>query len=226
MVLAEVRNLCKNYQVGPETVHALRNVNLTFDEGSYTAVMGHSGSGKSTFLNIIGCLARPPSGHYFLGGDDVAQLDDNAMSDVRGRRIGFIFQSFNLIAQLTLQENIEVPLFYQGVPAHERRDRAVALAEMVGLGHRLRHRPSELSGGQQQRVAIARSLVNDPLIILADEPTGNLDSNTQKEIMAVLETLAERGKTIIMVTHEDDVAAHARRKVVLHDGQVASITER
>ena len=226
MALAEVRNLSKDYQVGPETVHALRDVNLTFDEGSYTAVMGHSGSGKSTFLNIIGCLDRPTSGQYFLGDQDVAKLDDNAMSDVRGRRIGFIFQSFNLIAQLTVQENIEVPLFYQGVPAHLRRERAKAMAELVGLGHRLRHRPNELSGGQQQRVAIARSLVNDPLIVLADEPTGNLDSATQKEIMAVLEGLTERGKTIIMVTHEDDVAACARRRVILRDGQVASIDDR
>jgi len=225
MSLAEVRKLSKNYQVGPETVHALREVDLAFVSGSYTAIMGHSGSGKSTFLNILGCLDRPTSGHYYLGGDDVSQLDDDAMSDARGRHLGFIFQSFNLIAQLTVEENIEVPLFYQGVPAHLRREKAAATADLVGLGHRLRHRPSELSGGQQQRVAIARSLVNDPLILLADEPTGNLDSGTQRDIMAVLDTLNQEGKTIILVTHETDVAAHARRKVTLHDGRVDSIVE-
>jgi len=225
MSLAEVVHLHKNYQVGPETVHALRDVTLGFDGGSYTAVMGHSGSGKSTFLNIIGCLDRPTSGHYILGEDDVSGLNDDAMSDVRGRDIGFIFQSFNLIAQLTVEENIEVPLFYQGVPAHLRREKAAATADLVGLGHRLRHKPSELSGGQQQRVAIARSLVNDPLILLADEPTGNLDSATQREIMGVLDALNEEGKTIILVTHENDVAAHAHRTVTLHDGRVDSIVE-
>ena len=225
MALAEVRNLSKNYRVGPETVHALRDVSLEFDAGGYSAIMGHSGSGKSTFLNLIGCLDRPTSGQYLLGDRDVAQLDDDAMSEVRGTRIGFVFQSFNLIPQLTVQENIEVPLFYQGVPAHERRERARELAERVGLSHRLRHRPKELSGGQQQRVAIARSLVNDPLIILADEPTGNLDSRTQKDIMAVLRDLNERGKTIIMVTHEEDVAACAHRRIHLHDGRVDRIED-
>ena len=225
MALAEVRNLSKNYQVGPETVHALRDVSLVFAPGSFTAVMGHSGSGKSTFLNIIGCLDRPTSGNYFLGDQDVAHLDDNALSDVRGRHIGFVFQSFNLIPQLSVQENIEVPLFYQGVPAHIRRQKAQAMAELVGLGHRLRHKPNELSGGQQQRVAIARSLVNDPLIILADEPTGNLDTATQRDIMSILQKLNEQGKTIILVTHETDVGACARRKVVLKDGLIDSIQE-
>jgi putative ABC transport system ATP-binding protein len=225
VALAEVRNLSKEYHVGPETVHALRGVSLVFDSGSYSAIMGHSGSGKSTFLNLIGCLDRPTSGQYFLGDQDVAQLGDDAMSEVRGTRIGFVFQSFNLIPQLSVEENIEVPLFYQGVPAHERRERARELAELVGLSDRLRHRPRELSGGQQQRVAIARSLVNDPLIILADEPTGNLDSGTQKDIMAVLRDLNQRGKTIIMVTHEEDVAACAHRRITLHDGRVDRIEE-
>ncbi|HOI54784.1 MAG TPA: ABC transporter ATP-binding protein [Phycisphaerae bacterium] len=225
MTLAEVRNLCKNYRVGPETVHALRDVSLVFDEGSYTAVMGHSGSGKSTFLNLLGCLDVPTSGQYLLGGQDVAQMDDDELSDVRGRYIGFVFQSFNLIAQLTVQENIELPLFYQGVPAHLRREKADQLAVEVGLAERLRHRPSELSGGQQQRVAIARSLANDPLIILADEPTGNLDSATQHEIMALFGRLNAQGRTIIMVTHEDDVAACAKREVHLSDGHIDRITE-
>ena len=222
MILAEVRRLCKNYQVGPETVHALRDVDLAFEEASYTAIMGHSGSGKSTFLNIIGCLDRPTAGQYILGREDVAQLDDNAMSEVRGTRIGFVFQSFNLIPQLTVQENIEVPLFYQGVPAHQRRELAGHMADLVGLSDRLRHRPSELSGGQQQRVAIARSLANDPLIILADEPTGNLDSVTAGEILDLLSELNRNGKTIIMVTHEPDVGQRAKRIVRLKDGMIES----
>lgn len=226
MILAEVRDLCKNYQVGPETVRALQHVDLAFEEGSYTAVMGHSGSGKSTFLNLVGCLDRPTSGQYFLGGQDVSQLDDNALSDIRGQHIGFVFQSFNLIAQLTVEENIELPLFYQGLPAHLRRERAAEMGRRVGLGDRLLHRPNELSGGQQQRVAIARSLVNDPLIILADEPTGNLDTATQKEIMAVFEELNQQACTIIMVTHEDDVAAWTQREIHLRDGRVDHITER
>lgn len=226
MILAEVRDLCKNYQVGPETVHALQQVNLAFEEGSYTAVMGHSGSGKSTFLNLLGCLDRPTSGRYLLGGQDVSQLDDNALSDIRGQHIGFVFQSFNLIAQLTVEENIELPLFYQGLPAHLRRERAAEMGHRVGLGDRLLHRPNELSGGQQQRVAIARSLVNDPLIILADEPTGNLDTATQKEIMVVFEELNRQACTIIMVTHEADVAAWTRREIHLRDGRVDRITER
>ena len=226
MILAEVRDLCKNYQVGPETVHALQHVDLSFEEGSYTAVMGHSGSGKSTFLNLLGCLDRPTSGQYFLGGQDVSQLDDDTLSDIRGKYIGFVFQSFNLIAQLTVEENIELPLFYQGLPAHLRREKAAEMGRRVGLGDRLHHRPNELSGGQQQRVAIARSLVNDPLIILADEPTGNLDTATQKEIMTVFEELNSQACTIIMVTHEADVAAWTRREIHLRDGRVERIAER
>ncbi len=223
MMLAEVQNLSKNYQVGPETVHALREVNFAFEEASYTAILGHSGSGKSTLLNLLGCLDRPSSGRYLLGGQDVSRFEDNALSEVRGRYIGFVFQSFNLVPQLTVRENIEVPLFYQGVPAHQRHERAVEMAGRVGLSHRLRHRPSELSGGQQQRVAIARSLVNDPLLILADEPTGNLDTGTQKEIMDLFRLLNQQGKAIIMVTHEEDIAARAHRRVYLSDGRVERV---
>jgi len=225
VILAEARDLCKNYQVGPEIVHALRHIDLEFEEGSYTAIMGHSGSGKSTFLNLLGCLDQPSSGHYFLGGQDASPLDDNALSDIRGQHIGFVFQSFNLIAQLTVEENIELPLFYQGLPAHVRREKAAEMGRRVGLGNRLLHRPSELSGGQQQRVAIARSLVNNPLIILADEPTGNLDSTTQKEIMTVFEELHQQGRTIIMDTHEDDVTSWTQRKIYLRDGRVDRIVE-
>ncbi len=220
MSVAEVRNLSKRYQMGPETVHALRDVSIVFGEGDYTAIMGHSGSGKSTLLNVLGCLDRPTGGEYFLGGQNVATLSDDQLSAVRGKHIGFVFQSFNLIAQLTVQENIEVPLFYQGVASRQRRQRSAELAEMVGLEHRLHHRPTELSGGQQQRVAIARSLANDPLVILADEPTGNLDTATQHEILAIFEKLNRAGKTIIMVTHEDDVAACAKRRIILADGLV------
>jgi putative ABC transport system ATP-binding protein len=221
--VAEVRNLSKNYQMGPETVHALRDVSIVFGDGDYTAIMGHSGSGKSTLLNLLGCLDRPSGGQYFLGGEDVSKLSDNDLSLVRGKHIGFVFQSFNLIAQLTVQENIEVPLFYQGIPARIRRRRSAELARMVGLDHRMRHRPKELSGGQQQRVAIARSLANDPLVLLADEPTGNLDTGTQKEILAIFDDLNSAGKTIIMVTHEDDVAACAKRRIILSDGLIKHV---
>lgn len=209
--------------MGPETVHALRDVSIVFDDGDYTAIMGHSGSGKSTLLNLLGCLDRPSGGQYFLGGQDVSKLDDDQLSVVRGKHIGFVFQSFNLIAQLTVQENIEVPLFYQGVPAGARRRRSAELAAMVGLEHRMGHRPTELSGGQQQRVAIARSLANDPLVILADEPTGNLDSATQQDILAIFDKLNADGKTIIMVTHEDDVAGFAKRRIFLSDGLIKNV---
>ena len=220
MALAQVRDLWKVYHLGVVEVPALRGVSLEFDEGEYVAVMGHSGSGKSTLLNLLGCLDRPTSGKYVLGGEDVSTLDDDALSDIRSQKLGFIFQSYNLIAQLSLVENIEVPLFYQGVHRHERRRMATKIAERVGLGDRLDHRPTELSGGQQQRVAIARSLVNDPLLLLADEPTGNLDSETTGEILDLLDELNRAGKTIVMVTHEDDVSARAHRIVRLSDGRV------
>lgn len=218
--IAELRDLRKVYDLGEVKVEALRGVDLQFEEGDYVAIMGASGSGKSTLLNLLGCLDRPTSGQYVLGGQDVSELDDDELSEIRGRRIGFIFQSYNLIQQLSVVENIEVPLIYQSGASEESRERCVELARMVGLGERLDHRPNQLSGGQQQRVAIARSLVNDPFIILADEATGNLDSRTSDEIMDLLGRLNDAGKTIIMVTHEENIAEHARRVVRMKDGRV------
>jgi len=204
------------------TVHALRGVSLEFYQGEYIAIMGASGSGKSTMLNLLGCLDRPTAGSYYLGGRDVAGLDDDELSEIRSRYLGFIFQSYNLIQQYTVLENIQLPLTYQGtgVISPAAQERSVEVAGLVGLGDRLDHRPSQLSGGQQQRVAIARSLINDPYIILADEATGNLDTTTSHEIMEVLEKLNDSGKTIIMVTHEDDIAACAKRIIKMRDGLV------
>ena len=224
MVIAEVRDLVKVYRMGLTEVYALRGMSLTFEKGEYVAIMGPSGSGKSTLLNILGCLDTPTSGSYYLGGEDVARFTDADLSAVRSRRLGFIFQSYNLIQQLSVVENIEVPLYYQGWSERESLRRAAALARAVGLGDRLDHRPTELSGGQQQRVAIARSMANDPLVILADEPTGNLDSSTGREILAVLDQLSGQGKTIISVTHDSEVAARAKRRVHLVDGQVVDDT--
>jgi putative ABC transport system ATP-binding protein len=221
--MATVQNLVKDYFLGDHTVHVLRGLNLTFEEGDFVALMGPSGSGKSTLLNVLGCLDRPTSGVYLLGNQNVSEMDDDQLSAVRSKYLGFIFQSYNLLPQYTVVENIEVPLLYQGIPLDEQtKARCIALAEMVGLGHRLDHRPLQLSGGQQQRVAIARSLVNDPHVILADEPTGNLDSRTSDEIMQMLTELNGAGKTIIMVTHENDIADWARRVIRLRDGQVES----
>jgi putative ABC transport system ATP-binding protein len=205
-------------------VHALCGVTVDFYEGEYVAIMGASGSGKSTMLNLLGCLDRPTSGEYFLGGNDVARLSDDELSEVRSRYIGFIFQSYNLIAQYTVTENIQLPLTYQGSGdiSEEQQRRTEELAGLVGLGDRLDHRPMQLSGGQQQRVAIARSLANDPYIILADEATGNLDTKTSHEIMAMLGKLNDAGKTIIMVTHEDDIAEHAKRIIRMRDGVIVS----
>jgi putative ABC transport system ATP-binding protein len=219
-LVAELRNVWKIYDLGEVIVEALRGVDLTFAASDFVAIMGASGSGKSTLLNLLGCLDRPTSGDYFLGRRNVATLDDNELSEIRGQHIGFIFQSYNLIPQLTVVENIEVPLYYQGRINPKMREYCVELAAMVGLADRLGHRPTQLSGGQQQRVAIARSLVNDPYIILADEPTGNLDSQTSGEIMELLSQLNDAGKTIIMVTHETDIASHARRVVRMRDGRV------
>ncbi len=204
------------------TVHALRGVSVDFHPGEYIAIMGASGSGKSTMLNLLGCLDRPTGGEYLLGGRDVAGLDDNELSEIRSRYLGFIFQSYNLIQQYTVLENIQLPLTYQGTGeiSEEAQERSVEVAGLVGLGDRLDHRPSQLSGGQQQRVAIARSLINDPYIILADEATGNLDTKTSQEIMEVLEKLNDSGKTIIMVTHEDDIAACAKRVIKMRDGLI------
>lgn len=219
---ASVEEVTKEYVLDGETVRALRGVSLEVPEGDYVAVMGASGSGKSTLLNLLGCLDRPTAGKLMLGDDDVSKLDDDQLSEIRASRIGFIFQSYNLIPQLTVLENIQVPLYYQGRLTGRDRDRCHELARMVGLADRLKHRPTQLSGGQQQRVAIARSLVNDPYFILADEPTGNLDSVTTVEILGLLDTLNEAGKTIIMVTHEDEVGARAKRIVRLRDGNILS----
>jgi putative ABC transport system ATP-binding protein len=201
-------------------VRALRGVSLEFPEGDFAAVMGASGSGKSTLLNLLGCLDRPSSGKYLLGGKDVSQLNDTELSHVRSRYLGFIFQSYNLIPQLNVVENIQVPLFYQGQITRQTRERCIRLAKLVGLSERLDHRPFQLSGGQQQRVAIARALVNNPHIILADEPTGNLDTATGKEILDLLVALNHSGKTIIMVTHEPSIAARAKRIVRMRDGRL------
>ena len=215
-----MKNLCKNYQLGTVEVQALRNINLIINEGEYVAIMGPSGSGKSTLLNMIGCLDRPTSGSYHIGGEDVSLLDDDQLSLIRGARIGFVFQSFNLISQLNIIENIEIPMYYQGLSEHNSLERARELAALVGLGDRTKHRPSELSGGQQQRVAIARALANDPLIILADEPSGNLDSESGAEILNILVRLHKQGKTIIVVTHDDNIAEHAERIIELFDGRI------
>jgi len=222
MAIAVVEELTKVYRKSNSTVevHALRGINLEFQAGEYVAITGPSGSGKSTLMNILGCLDRPTTGRYLLGGQDVSHLSDDELSEIRSRKLGFVFQNFNLIPQLNVRENLEVPLFYQGVRTAERRRRATRLMEMVGLADRGTHRPMELSGGQQQRVAIARSLVNEPLILLADEPTGNLDSKTSETIMAIFDELNAAGRTIIMVTHEAEIAARARRTVRLFDGRV------
>ena len=220
MAIVEFRNVVRTYPMGGELVHALRGVDLTIEEGDFFAIMGASGSGKSTLLNILGCLDRPTSGRYFLGGRDVSRVSDDELSEVRATRIGFVFQSFNLLPQLSVLDNVEVPLFYQGVSPREARSRSEAIASKVGLGSRLTHRPNELSGGQQQRVAIARALVNDPLIVLADEPTGNLDSATGREVMGLLEDLHRSGRTIVLVTHDEKVASGADKRAILVDGRV------
>jgi putative ABC transport system ATP-binding protein len=208
--------------MGAVIVQALRGVSLRIDAGEYVSIMGPSGCGKSTLLNLLGCLDRPTAGSYFLGDADVSRLDDDALSGIRGTRLGFVFQSYNLIQQLSVVENIEIPLYYQGLPETESRRRATELAGRVGLADRLEHKPYELSGGQQQRVAIARALVNDPLVILADEPTGNLDSASGTEILKVFDELNRQGKTLILVTHDDDVAHRSSRAIRLRDGRVES----
>ncbi len=220
--IVQFENVRKTYQMGPVTVEALRGVSFEIAEGDYVSIMGASGCGKSTLLNLLGCLDRPTAGHYLLGGQDVSDMDDDALSAVRGARLGFIFQSYNLIQQLTVVENIEIPLYYQDRPEAECRERAGKLAARVGLDHRLDHKPFELSGGQQQRVAIARALVNDPLVILADEPTGNLDSTSGVEIMKVFDELHAQGKTLIIVTHDPNVGKRARRTIRLSDGLIES----
>ncbi|GAB5402749.1 MAG: ABC transporter ATP-binding protein [Aureliella sp.] len=222
MDACSIRNLTKEYVLKSETVRALRGVSFDVPEGDYVAIMGPSGSGKSTLLNLLGCLDQPSQGELLLGEDNVATMSDDQLAEIRSRRIGFVFQSYNLIQQLTVVENIQVPLYYQGKLGPKERQRCIDLALRVGLQDRLDHRPMQLSGGQQQRVAIARSLVNDPYFILADEATGNLDSKTTAEILALFDELNDEGRTIIMVTHEDEVAERAKRVVRLRDGLLQS----
>jgi putative ABC transport system ATP-binding protein len=216
-------DLHKIYEMGNEKVRALDGVTAQFKKGSFWAIMGASGSGKSTMLNILGCLDRPTSGSYFLDGHDVSSLDDDSLSDIRLKYIGFIFQSFNLIPQLTVAENIALPHYYQGVDEGHSEEVAARFASVVGLENRLKHRPTELSGGQQQRVAIARALATDPVILLADEPTGNLDSTTSVEIMEMLVNMNKMGKTVIMVTHETSIAEYAQHRLIMKDGRIDSM---
>jgi putative ABC transport system ATP-binding protein len=221
-LVIQIRDLTRAYPMGAETVHALRGVSLEIQRNEYVAIMGPSGSGKSTLMNLIGCLDTPTGGEYWLNGQEVSRMGDDALARVRNREIGFVFQTFNLLPRASALQNVELPLVYGGIGARERRRRAAEALARVGLADRMDHRPNELSGGQRQRVAIARALVNRPAILLADEPTGNLDSTTSEEIMRVFETLHRQGQTVIMVTHEADIAAHAARVVVLRDGRVAS----
>ena len=215
-----VRNLKRDYEMGSETVHALRGVDITIRRNEFVAIMGPSGSGKSTLMNLIGCLDSPSEGEYWLNGHRVSELGDDELARIRNREIGFVFQTFNLLPRASALQNVELPLIYGGVSAKERRKAAVEALERVKLADRMTHRPNELSGGQRQRVAIARALVNHPSIILADEPTGNLDSKTSEEILSLFEQLYAEGQTIILVTHEHDIAAHARRQVHLKDGKI------
>ncbi len=221
-LVIDIEGVKKLYQMGAETIHALRGVSLKIHRNEYLAIMGPSGSGKSTLMNMLGCLDTPTEGHYEFNGKNVAAMVDDELADIRNREIGFVFQTFNLLPRSDALKNVELPLIYAGVPPHERRERATQVLREVGLENRMFHKPNELSGGQRQRVAIARALVNRPSIILADEPTGNLDSQTGVEIMALFEQLYSLGNTIIVVTHEEDIAQHARRIVRLRDGLIES----
>jgi len=221
-IVIDIENITKDYVMGEETVHALRGVSLQIQSNEYIAVMGPSGSGKSTLMNMVGCLDTPTSGRYEFNGRNVAEMNDDELAAIRNREIGFVFQTFNLLPRSDSLRNVELPLIYAGMDPQSREERAMQALIDVGLGDRMHHKPNELSGGQRQRVAIARALVNKPSIILADEPTGNLDSKTGEEIMALLEDLYHRGNTIILVTHERDIAAHARRTVHLRDGVIES----
>ncbi len=218
--LIQLENITRQYQMGEEIVHALRGVSLTIEPNEYVAIMGPSGSGKSTLMNILGCLDTPTSGRYILEGEDVSDLDEDALAEIRNKKIGFVFQTFHLLPRYTAVRNVELPLIYAGIPSDERYERAVAMLEKVGLGDRLFHKPNELSGGQRQRVAIARALINHPSLLLADEPTGNLDSKTGAEILALFDELWRQGNTIILVTHEPHVAQHAQRILHILDGKI------
>jgi putative ABC transport system ATP-binding protein len=218
----EIHDIVKNYQVGSVIVRALRSLSVSIDRNEYVAIMGPSGSGKSTLMNLIGCLDTPTSGSYNLNGTDVSKMEDNMLAEIRNKEIGFIFQTFNLLPRYTALENVTLPLIYAGIPRTEREKMAIKTLEQVGLADRMTHKPNELSGGQRQRVAIARALVNTPSIILADEPTGNLDSITSIDIMGLLDEIHKQGNTVIVVTHEEDIAKHAARIIKLIDGEVAS----
>lgn len=220
--LVEIKDVCKIYNPGENEVRALDHVSLTIDEQEFVAIIGHSGSGKSTLMNMLGCLDVPTSGEYWLHGQDVSALSDDELSDIRNREIGFIFQGFNLIPNLTALENVELPLIYRGVSKSVREELSVEALKKVGLEHRMDHRPSEMSGGQQQRVAIARAIAQAPPVILADEPTGNLDSNSTKEIMDILKGLHKEGRTVILITHDNEIAAQAKRVIQIRDGKIES----
>ena len=220
--LIELKDIMKTYVMGDNIVHALNHVDVTIDYGEFTSIMGASGSGKSTMMNILGCLDRPTSGEYFLDGKEIAGYNDDELAHTRNAKIGFVFQNFNLLPKLTAQANVALPLIYAGVGEEERMERAKKALEAVGLGDRLDHKPMEMSGGQRQRVAIARALINDPPVIMADEPTGNLDTKSSYEIMDIFKKMNEQGKTVIMVTHEPDIAAYTKRILVMRDGKLVS----
>lgn len=222
MPLIRLHQISRRYQMGAETIHALREVSLDIERGEYVAIMGPSGSGKSTLMNLIGCLDTPSAGEYELNGVQVSQMDDNQLAEIRNKEIGFIFQTFNLLPRSDALRNVELPLIYAGVAADERRQIALDALANVGLADRTHHKPNELSGGQRQRVSVARALVNKPSLLLADEPTGNLDTKTGNEILALFEDLSRKGNTLIVVTHEEDVAEHARRIIRIRDGNIAS----
>ena len=222
MSLIRLENISRRYEMGSETVHALREVSVQIERGEYVAIMGPSGSGKSTLMNLLGCLDTPTAGKYELNGTDVSEMDDNDLAEIRNREIGFVFQTFNLLPRSNALHNVELPLIYGGMDSETRRERALQALSSVGLADRVHHKPNELSGGQRQRVAVARALVNNPSILLADEPTGNLDSKTGVEIMGLFEDLSNKGNTIIVVTHEEEVARHARRILRIRDGLIAS----